>query len=409
MMDNAEQPASAASSARPAEGVGPTPWRPAPMMRAPERSRTIFLVTFCAAIAPLTAGMVYFGYRSAVVTLLCIGSCTGMEWACFRVTRIPALWGRSHALLTGALLALTLPPHVSWYVPVVAAAFAIIVGKAVFGGVGHFLWQPALVGRLAVSVMFGAAIHPAAWPVLSRANMITGDIRSCTQPVAYRSWFDAPEPPRQTDGFELPRPVARLRGLCDRSSPRYASLTEALVDLPEIRDLLYGATPGGIGETSAVILVLTGLYLIYRHYANWILPVSFIASAALVVAVAPVFLARPDDTARTVWFPFVAEGLDVGFAYVSYHLLAGELLLAALLLSSEMTSRPVTPVGQVLFGLGCGVIGMVLRLYVIFPLSCYVAVLAMNTFTPLLERTTRPRVLGRRRRLRRPPARRPAS
>lgn len=136
--------------------------------------------------------------------------------------------------------------------------------------------------------------------------------------------------------------------------------------------------------------------MIYRHYVNWLLPASFIISAAVVVAVAPVHLAGPGDTGRTVWLPLTSEGLDVGFTFLSYHLTSGELLLAALFLAPEMTRRPVTRAGQVLFGAGCGVIGMLLRLYVVFPLACYMAVMAMNTTTPALERITRPLVLGQR-------------
>jgi electron transport complex protein RnfD len=165
---------------------------------------------------------------------------------------------------------------------------------------------------------------------------------------------------------------------------------------PPILQVLYGAVPGGIGETSAFVIVLAGLYLIHRNYVRWILPASFIASAAIVLAVAPVFLDGPEGVVRSVWMPIHAEGWDVGFTYLNYQLWGGELLLAAFFLAPEMTSRPVTAGGQLLFGIGCGVLAMLLQLYALFPLSCYVAVLVMNTFTPLLERITRPRVIGTR-------------
>ena len=102
-------------------------------------------------------------------------------------------------------------------------------------------------------------------------------------------------------------------------------------------------------------------------------------------------------TVKTVWFPVLAEGLDVGFVYVSYHLLSGGLLLAAMFLATEMTSRPVTTGGQVLFGLGCGTAAMLLRLYGRLSIPCYTAVLLMNTFTPTIEAICRPRVFGTRR------------
>lgn len=372
------------------------PWSPAPHMRAPETSRGIFAVTTAAALAPLLAGTVFFGWRALWVAALSIGSAAVLEGLYFRVTRSPALASRSHALLTGTLLALTLPPFVAWYVPVIGAAFAIIVGKAVFGGVGHFLWQPALVGRLAVSAMF--MLQPTLWPLLAPDRILTGDASpaACRAPQSYRGWRDTPPPPDH-DGFLLERPVSILRGLTDREDPRYGSLLAALLALPPIDDPLWGAVPGGIGETSALIIALAGLFLVYRHYVNWMLPTTFVVAAAATVAVAPVYLHGAGEVARVVWLPLLAEGFDVGFTYVNYHVLCGELLLAAFFLAPEMTSRPVTPAGQVLFGIGCGVTAMVLRLYYLFPLPCYAAVLAMNTLTPLLERLTRPRVLGQRR------------
>jgi len=373
-------------------------WRPAPLIRAPEQSRTLFLVTLAAALVPLAAGVFFFGYHAAMVAALSIGGCAVLEWACFRVTQTPALFGRSHALLTGALLALTLPAFAPWYVPLVGAAFAIIVGKAIFGGVGHFLWQPALVGRLAVAVMFGTTLNPAAWPVLAPTRVVTGDIAACRPVEAgmiYRSWSRGIDRPGTDEGYRLPRPVTQLRTLTDPTDPQHESITAALTAMPAIRDAMIGATGGGIGETSAVILVVVGLYLIRRHCVSWILPTAFIGSAAVVVAVAPVYLLSGGGV-RTVWLPASAEGFEAGLTYVGYHLGTGELLLAAMLLAPEMTSRPVTPRGQAIFGIGCGVVGMLLRLYVVFPLACYTAVLLMNTATPLLDRFTRPRVLGRR-------------
>ena len=124
----------------------------APLIRAPEKIRTVFMVTTGAACLPLAAGILIFGWRAALVAFVSIVSCVSIERLYFRVTHSPALLGRSHAYLTGVLLALTLPPFTPWYVVLLASAFAILIGKAVFGGVGHFLWQPALVGRFAVAV-----------------------------------------------------------------------------------------------------------------------------------------------------------------------------------------------------------------------------------------------------------------
>jgi len=421
------------TSEAPQPGPEPFPAMDSPFLRAPEGARTVFVVTLLAAAAPLLAGFVLFGRRAMMVAAIAIGGCVIIEWLYFRVTRFPALLGRTHGYLTGVLLALTLPPFVPWYVPLVAAAFAIIVGKAAFGGVGHFLWQPALVGRLAVAFLFAGPIEiparqvnllvakldvpaikldlptmdPRQWPVLAQNRLLIGDVAAAKTVERTGRWRNRPADPGY-DGFKYPPPATVLRGLTDTDDPKFSALAyvptnqprarpAALMKLPPIGDLISGTYCGGIGETSAVILIVAGLYLIYRNYVKWPLPVSILVAAAATFAVSPVSLSGPNDTVVRVWVPLTAEGLDVGFLYVSYHLLGGQLPLAAFFLATEMTSRPVTTGGQVLFGIAVGVLAAVLTLYVRTPIPCYVAILIMNTLTPLIDSIWRPRVLGTRR------------
>ena len=176
-----------------------------------------------------------------------------------------------------------------------------------------------------------------------------------------------------------------------------------LATLPPMDEMLTGTHPGGIGETCAVVVLIAGLYLVYRNYVKWQLPASFLLAAAVVAAVAPVQFVGAGGTVETVWLPFVAEGFDVGFTYINYQLLSGGMLLAAMFLAGEMTTRPVTTRGQIVFGLGCGALAMALRLGMLTrlfgltvqtPIPAYVAVLAMNTLTPWIETIWRPRVLG---------------
>lgn len=379
----------------------------APYLRAPEGVRTIFIVTLLAACGPLLGGLAMYGWRAGVVAAIAIFSCAAIERVYYRVTHVPALLGRSHAYLTGMLLALTLPPMAPWYVPVVAAAFAIILGKAVFGGVGHFLWQPALLGRLAVAVLFASTLAPETWPVLSRDHVLWGDIQTAVKDTHVHLWSAEPAP-AGADGLLSPHPAAVLAGLT-RGTARYSALATLpdpnavpgaaptiLSKLPPIENMLLGARGGGIGEGGAPLILLAGLYLIYRNYVKWQLPAAMLLAAAVVAAVAPVSFAVPGGM-RTVWLPIAAEEADVGCIYVCYQLLAGGLMLAAFFLATEMTSRPVTTGGQVIFGLGCGALGMGMQLYMDNAIPAYLAVLAMNTFTPLIERMGRPRVLGRKR------------
>ncbi len=399
-------PASSPVAARPA--AAPVRPRPdAPFLHSLETARAIYIVTSVAACGPLIAGVVIFGWRAAAVAALAIASCAAVENAYYRCARTPALLGRSHAYLTGLLLALTLPAFVPWYVPVVAAALAILIGKAIFGGIGHFLWQPALVGRLAVAVMFPATMNPATWPVLAPNKLLVGDVRLARPVQDYRGWSAHPAP-RGADAFALVRPASVLGGLTSSKEPAFSGLSSkpagalrnkglALLHMPPMTDLLAGVTPGGIGETCTAAIVLAAVYLAYRGLLKWQLPVSIVLSAAAVAAVAPIRLAGPGLEIRTVWLPVIAEGGDVGLTYVCCQLFSSELLLAAVFLATEMTSRPITTGGQVIFGLGCGAIGMLLKLIFQVPIPFYMGVLAMNTFTPVIDAIWRPRVLGQRR------------
>jgi len=391
----------------------------APLLRAPEGARTIFLVTLLAICGPLTVGIVLFGWRAAAVTGLSIGSCVFCERLFFRVRRTPALLGRSHGVLTGALLAATLPPFVPWYIPVIGAAAAIVVGKAIFGGVGHFLWQPALVGRLAVAVMFPLTLatpserYPDKWPILTRDRLVTGDVQRARPPIGSGAWRDRRAGGR-AHAILMRRPSTTLAGLIG-PEPTFSGLANRrvpgaapalLLTLPPMEEMLTGTHPGGIGETCAVVILIAGLYLVYRNYVKWQLPAAFLLAAGVVAAIAPIQLVGPGDTVRTVWFPVAAEQWDVGFTYVNYQLLSGGMLLAAMFLAGEMTTRPVTTRGQVVFGLACGALAMALRLGLLTrllgltvqtPIPAYVAVLAMNTLTPWIETIWRPRVMGQKR------------
>ncbi|MDP7162574.1 MAG: RnfABCDGE type electron transport complex subunit D, partial [Phycisphaerae bacterium] len=204
-------------------GGGPAGGFEAPFYRAPEAVRTVFLVTLAAACGPLAAGAMLFGWRVLVVAGISVASCTVIERLYYRVTRTPALLGRSHAYLTGILLALTLPAFVPWYVPLIASAFAIIVGKAIFGGVGHFLWQPALVGRLAVAVMFPQLLNPPTWNMLARERLLVGDITIARNVGQFHQWEGRPAP-QGADAFKVQPPSAVLAGLTDRQYPAFSAL-----------------------------------------------------------------------------------------------------------------------------------------------------------------------------------------
>jgi electron transport complex protein RnfD len=165
--------------------------------------------------------------------------------------------------------------------------------------------------------------------------------------------------------------------------------------------MIIGAYGGGIGETCSLAIICAGLYLIYRNYVTGYLSGMMILAAALTAAIAPIRTGACDFQmfpllGRAAEDPLLADSLAVGFLYVVYQVLAGELLLSAFFLAPEMTSRPVTAPAQAIFGLLAGSLGMMLALYTSIPIPFYAAVLICNTFTPVLD-GIRPRVLGQRR------------
>lgn len=383
-----------------------------PFLHAPEGARGVFLVTFAAGCGPLAAGLLLFGWRAGLVAAVSIASCALIERLYYYVTKTPALLGRSHAYLVGLLLALTLPAYVPFYVPVVGAAFAIIVGKGVFGGVGHFIWQPALVGRLAVAVLFSTQLttpapnHPGSGPILAQGRLLVGDIRSAGYQDRFKTWRDSQASPG-ADALLVRRPEVTLKYVTNRRDPEFSGLTIrnpgtldsgtlAMLKLPPINEMIYGARPGGIGETCIIVIVVSGLYLVYRNYVRLQLPLVFIAAAACVAAIAPVCLSGPHGTTVARWFPSVikAEGSDAWLMYVAYQLLTGEIFLAAFLLAAETTSRPVTVGGQVIFAACGGALAMLGKLYIDTPIPAYMAVLAVNTMTVVIDDFWRPRVFG---------------
>ncbi len=384
-----------------------------PFGSAPEHVQHIFLVTFATAMVPLIAGAFFFGWRAVEITVIAVVSAALIERIFYKVTRTPALLGSTHGYLIGLLVGLTLPAFVPWYVPVVASGFAIIVGKAIFGGVGHFLWAPALVGRLAVAVIFPVILttavpsNPELSPILARNRILGGDLLSASPVANGRPWSETPAP-RGADALLVRSPSAILAGLTRTAEPAYSGIAlippglphakpTVLSKLPPMGEMIFGARPGAIGETCIVAIVIAGMYLIYRHYVKGELPLAIIASAAIVAFIAPVKLAGPNDTVMWVFFPAIREGFEVAMVYVSYQVLSGGLILAAFFLATEMTSRPVTTGGQILFGCGVGVLAMGGQFYTQIPIPAFMAVLIMNTFTPVIDAAWRPRVLGQKR------------
>jgi H+/Na+-translocating ferredoxin:NAD+ oxidoreductase subunit D len=205
-------------------------------------------------------------------------------------------------------------------------------------------------------------------------------------------WFHTLALP-QYDGWPLFKPVEALRvfeGMQFEKS--VGQMGQYLLEyLPSLEHCVLGATPGGIGETCAVILILVGVFFMYRGYVPWKLPVAFLGSAYLAAMFLPIMVKQPQASSNIILMPFLAGGPAVGLTYVHYQIFSGGLILGAMILAGDMTSRPIALRGQVIFAAGAGVLTIVFRLYTHMAIPCYAAILVLNSLTSTINRFTRPR------------------
>jgi electron transport complex protein RnfD len=254
------------------------------------------------------------------------------------------------AIVTGILLAYTLPPSVPWYVPVVGSFFAITIAKHAFGGLGNNIWNPALVARAFLQVAYPAVIN-SDWRVLQHG--MGNVVHSITK----------------VD------PEGKLVDAVTRATPL---AKEAGAETYHLIQLFVGNIPGCIGETSVIALLLGGAYLIYKRYIHWYVPVCYIATVFFSVLILPPRVATP-------WAnnPF-------------YHIFAGGLFLGAFFMATDMVTSPLTKRGLIIFAVGAGALTTLIRFYSGYPEGVCYSILLMNTATPLIDRFTKPRLYGTR-------------
>ncbi len=376
--------------------------RPAPHLGGgdsfAQMTRSMLIVVGLAGLA----GVAVFGLMAAIWLAVAVGTAVVAEWAYVQLTggRVTATY--DHAALMGLLLGLTLPVGwvddagfhpLGWAVPLIGALVAIVVGKGLMGGMGNYLWHPALVGRAATELLYDQQMHPERWVVLGR-NHLFAAVPKPVESIEYAGWRIS-QLPADANAWVLRRPVEWLRQLADGLPAGDESPLTVLIrdHLPPWEDLLLGGVGGGIGETCTIALIVGGLYLVYRGYVRWYQPMSVIVAAAVAAAVLPI---RIGPAASFDWLPGLQTdaGLPIGAIYVLYHLTGGELMLAALLFATDTVASPCTARGQVIFGAAIGVLAIALRLYGPMPGSCYWAILIMNTFVGLIDRRTKRRVMG---------------
>lgn len=298
-----------------------------PHIRSNETTKSIMRdVTI--ALAPAAAFGVYnFGLRALTILVLSILTAIVTEALCQKIRKQPITIYDFSAVVTGLLLGMNLPSTVPYWIPVVGSFFAIAIVKQAFGGLGHNFINPALAAR---------ALLVASWPV----QMTT--------------WV-AVKPDAQTS--------ATVLGI----------IKEHLdVPLPKITDMLMGTIGGCIGETSALLLLLGGLYLIYRGVISIKIPGIYIGTVAVLT--------------------LIITGFDVNLTMI--HILSGGLILGAFFMATDYASSPITPRGQIIYAVGMGLLTTIIRFYGGYPEGVSYSILLMNVAAPLIDKYSKPRVFG---------------
>ena len=326
---------------------------PAPHFHSGDSVRKNMLLVIIALLPAYIVSILAFGWGAIITTAISIAACVLFEWliAKFILKQKSTICDLS-AVLTGLLLAFNLPSSLPWWIVVIGALVAIGVAKMSFGGLGQNLFNPALVGRVFLLISFPAQMTT--WPV----------------PQGFAtSYVDA------TTGAT---PLAAIKTLLDQGAAEN-KVSEALQALPKAWDMLIGWMGGSLGEVSALLLLAGGVFLIITRVITWHIPVSILATVALFAAV-------------TGWAGMLPEGLCT-CQYTMLSLCTGGMMLGAWFMATDYVTSPMSNWGKIIFGIGIGLIVMVIRTWGAYPEGMSFAILIMNACVPLLN-LIRPKRFG---------------
>ena len=312
-----------------------------PHIRSNEDTSYIMKQVVFALLPAAIAGLYYFRLSALYVMFFCILGTVGSEYIWEKITKQKSTIGDFSAVVTGLLLAFNVPASLPWWMCLLGAAFAIIVVKMVFGGIGNNFVNPALAARA-----FLLASFPVAMTLWTRTGV---------------NWVSS----GNIDAYTTATPLSFLKA----GSNGVSSLADSGIS---ISNMLIGNIGGCIGETSAVLIILGGLYLMYKGIINYVIPTFYICTVAILM--------------------FILGGFN--FTFVIYELLAGGLMLGAFFMLTDYTTLPMTKKGQIIYAVLAGLITTVIRLYGGYPEGVSYSILLVNIMTPLIDKYTKTKVFG---------------
>jgi electron transport complex protein RnfD len=306
-------------------------------------TRSVMIDVIIGLAPAMAAAGYYFRIRALILICTCVISSVATEWLCNVIRKKPNSLGDFSAVVTGIILALSLPPKLPVWTAVVGSVFSIAIGKMVFGGLGANIFNPAMVGRTFLTASFGVlmtswtvpATMDAAMPAIAQENIV--HVKTQATPLAW----------------------SKLAIKNELGADIYSEA--------QFKATFTGEVGGCLGETSVIALLIGGLYLLIRRTINFHIPLAVLISAFV--------------------FATIAYWKD-SYAYVQpfFHLCSGGLLLCAFFIATDPVTVPLTRRGMWIFGIGVGTITMLIRIVGEYPEGVMFSILLMNAVTPLIDR-----------------------
>ncbi len=368
--------------------------------------------TVVAALMPaMLAGCYFFGGAAVKIIAVAVIAAVLTEAVIQKLAGRKVTTSDGSAVVTGLLVAFVMPSNVPWFVPLVASVFAVGIVKVAFGGLGCNIWNPALAGRAFVVACFASLTiggwlptparpdakppvpeRPANWTQItpgqrfseghSRADTMTGASALSARKDYRKSVPSADALSRASEATKKKLPT--LLG----TTPRETLKKMQAQNNTPLLDMFLGAQVGCVGETSALALIIGGLILLGRKVIRWYIPVAFIGTVALLGWLLPV------QTVAWVGGEAV-DGWVWGGGKPLFEILAGGVMLGAIFMATDMVTSPLSRSGKLIFGVGCGLLTVIIRKYGGYPEGVCYSILLMNTAAPLIDSFTRPKVYGK--------------
>jgi electron transport complex protein RnfD len=322
---------------------------PSPHIHSGQSVEKLMYGVIIAMIPALIVSILFYGIGAIAVTLISIASCILFEYLIQKfLLKTKVSISDGSAMVTGMLLAFNLPSNLPWWIIIIGALVSIGIGKMTFGGLGNNPFNPALVGRVFLLLSF--PVQMTSYPVPTGLK------------TAYIS---------HADGFTGATPLGILKEGLKQGTP----ISELMKELPSYLDLFVGKLGGSMGEIAGGALILGLLYMLIRKIITWHIPVSILLSVIVFTGI--LHIARPESYADPL-----------------FHILTGGILLGAIYMATDYVTSPMVPAGMIIYGIGIGIITVLIRVFGAYPEGVSFAILIMNGFVPLINRYIKPKRFG---------------